>query len=662
MMTQTLDSAVADFDGSTLRVTTGTFTRCWRVCPQGLATTRVRLEINGIDLVAAPGNRTPDWQLFTLTDAGNPATLKGVEQEIVSATSFERVHLLITATFEVPSQNLGLRYRIMAFPGVSGVRTELACMALAECDAGRYPNWLLESYSERLPLETGSMTRHVAGYYNDTQHRYHPDLPILKEAQHRGAIHRCEIHDWASLIALEADGGEGLVLVKESHKCVNQAGVDTGHFKVMPDAVVSTGLGFKAHYSDGAAHFVPRAYRTAWANWCLAYSGGDVGRQLAIKQFDAARYPFLFTRDAMITSNTWGSRGPGAGAQSAANAADVIVELERAARLGIDCVQIDDGWQIDDANLVARREQVWQPDATRFPGGWAAVKKRAAELGVKLGIWFPWWAPLEDMLANIREAGFTQVKLDFLNGLNRTAIDEFMLKARTISALAPDIQINTDLTELEPRAGYYFGRTYCSLFPQNVEMCHEGAMMPRHITYTPHLTLRQTWHYARYMNLNQMQLSTQNIDAIRPDFSDASQHSHAYCFAITLMGLPLFFLETKFYSEAALNELQPVIALYRAHREEILKGIVFPIGEEPDNTAITGFQSHQGESGYITALRELQAPEATSIDTHFLAGKTIVLEDLASGRSQDLVVPASGRIPVVLPTGASWQLLRYALK
>jgi hypothetical protein len=652
----------ARFDGRVLEVSTGVLMRRWTVCPQGLATILLRDERTGSDLVQSPDNATPDWHLFALTDAVNPSELDKLTHEIVPATTFACEHLQVNVYFRVPSQSLGIRYAITVYPGACGIRTELSCKALAPIQPGRYPSWLLESYSERLPLETSLTTRHLAGYYNDTQHRYHPDLSILKEETVSGQVGRCEVHDWANLIALENSDGKGVVLVKESHKCVNQTGVDTGSFNVYPNAVVSTGLGLKSHYGD--PHWVSAdCYRPAWATWCLAYSGGELGRQQAVKTFDAMRYPFRFERDALITSNTWGSRGAGSRSQAAANEQDVLVEIERAARLGIDCVQIDDGWQVEDGSeAVHAPAQGWYPAKSRFPDGWQTVRDRARELGVKLGLWFPHFVSVEEMLANIRSGGFVQIKIDFVDATSREKLYDVYEKAKAISELDPNLQVNADLTEQTPRFGYYFGRSYCNLFPQNVEMCRDGVMGTRHISYTPHLTLRQTWHYAKYLNLRQFQISIQNIDDIDRAHSDASLHSHPYCFAIAMMGLPLFFLETKFYREEAMASLQPAIATFRKYRESIYQGVVYPIGAEPDNAGITGFQSHRDDGGYITAFRELHAPAAATIPTHFLAGKTIRLEDLISRESQTLTVPDTGAIPVTLPTTASWQLLRYTIE
>ncbi len=553
----------------------------------------------------------------------------------------------------------------MIFPELAGLRTQLALKAQTNSKELLFPGWLTESYTERLALPTEEYKRYAAGYYNDTQHRYHTDLSILKEKTYTDKVKRMDICDWSNLYALEKSSGNGVVLLKESHKCVNQTGLDTGHFKVNGKYICSTGTGLKSHYADGREYCSFEGYRTAWAHWCLLYQDGETGRQTVVKKFDRARFPFRFDRDALITSNTWGSRGSGEHSRSAANETDVLKEIDLASRLGIDCVQIDDGWQCYENDSPLNPSRGWYPSKERFSNGsWDTVVEKAREKNVKLGIWFPWYAPLEQMVANIQKADFKQIKIDFLDASTRKILDEAYMKAKELTNLGEDIQVNADLTETTPRFGYYFARDCCALFPQNIEMCFpdEGIINAMHITYTPHISLRQAWNLSKYLNLNKIQLSIQNIDIIPKILSDASMHTHSYCFAIAMMGLPLFFLETKFYSEEALRQLEDVLEVYRAQREEILSGIVYPIGDEPDNQSITGFQSHQEEksSGYISVFRELHAPEAISIPALFLAGKTVCLYDVYANEEQKIMVDASGRIPVRLPDQACWQLLKYS--
>ncbi len=111
--------------------------------------------------------------------------------------------------------------------------------------------------------------------------------------------------------------------------------------------------------------------------------------------------------------------------------------------------------------------------------------------------------------------------------------------------------------------------------------------------------------------------------------------------AKTLMGSPVFFQETKYYSKEARDQIRPLLAVYRQHRDEISEGYVFPVGKKPDNKSWTGFQNvqPQSNSGYLTLFRELHNAETKSrLKLRFLdPGPTLKLTDLLSGRERKLL-------------------------
>jgi len=51
--------------------------------------------------------------------------------------------------------------------------------------------------------------------------------------------------------------------------------------------------------------------------------------------------------------------------------------------------------------------------------------------------------------------------------------------------------------------------------------------------------------------------------------------------------------------EEAINSCGPVIKKYKTIQEDLHKGFIFPIGEEPSGTSWTGFQSIQEGHGYF---------------------------------------------------------------
>jgi hypothetical protein len=191
-----------------------------------------------------------------------------------------------------------------------------------------------------------------------------------------------------------------------------------------------------------------------------------------------------------------------------------------------------------------------------------------------------------------------------------------------------------------------------------------GRVRLGQVTYTPRLTLREAWHLAGYMDLNQVQLTVQNVDRVNPAFSNAPRHGHDYCFAITMMGLPIFFQETHYYGEAARRQLRPIIALYKRHRDAILQGYVFAVGEEPCDRAWCGFQSHrlEDEAGHLTVFRELHnAEDARRLRLRFAKGRQVALTDLLSGESTTQHAGEEGAILLRLPAAPSFGFYEYRL-
>jgi hypothetical protein len=119
------------------------------------------------------------------------------------------------------------------------------------------------------------------------------------------------------------------------------------------------------------------------------------------------------------------------------------------------------------------------------------------------------------------------------------------------------------------------------------------------------------------------------------------------------------------YSPQARAEIRALLSAYKACRDEIYRGYVFPIGNKPDNASWTGFQCHlPGEEvGYFTVFRELYNRDPDhGMGAHFLEGKEIELTDLQSGESLGLRVGADGEISFHIDVAASFRFYRYVVR
>jgi hypothetical protein len=220
--------------------------------------------------------------------------------------------------------------------------------------------------------------------------------------------------------------------------------------------------------------------------------------------------------------------------------------------------------------------------------------------------------------------------------------------------------VNLDVTENAPRIGYYFGREYGNIYLEN-----RKPMNPVNVVYHPYLVLRDAWQVSKYTNLNKFQVSIQNIDRVNKEVSDAYLHNHPYTVAITLMGSPIFFQETHYYSDEAREQIKPVLATYKQHRDEMYKGYVFPIGEKPNNASWAGFQNYNPNTnaGYLTLFREINNEEKSKrIKLNFLSGKTLQLTNLMTQETVQKSVDENGTIEFAIDQAADFRFYKYSIQ
>jgi hypothetical protein len=678
-------SPVANLDGhmgnATVRgakdeftVLTGRLGRTWRWTGKGLVTVGLgdvaddkasgtlrvpRLAAHGVCRIHSPAHAC-DWDLPGLLNDRSDAELVSVTVRTDDDDRFTGKHLEVVSTVRYPKEKLQVQHIIWAFPDAPGLRTQLRVKALPGFNAKRQTagnDRVYKSYGgtlvapgariDYLPLDfSAPNSRRYWGYYNDPGNRHDQSKDMLEERVARGfPIFQPETIDWASGEAVEY-GDRGVIVVKESPKCVNQQAHLTGGFFSGPQGLAVTGWGLAAD------EIVPERYRDCWATWTIAYSGGNDGMQLALKQFDAARYPVVPQRDMFILANTWGPANPG-GAQFTAEDF-VLKEIPALAELGVDVLQIDDGWQKSGGG----------PDASgflpKYSQGLQRIKAAADRHGLRLGLWLAIRnANLADLKKDLDELGFITWKCDFDHLASRTDYEARTAKYRAVMKYSPRTQFTLCPEYDDPRYGWYFAKEYGSIYFQNIQ---EG--LPPHLTMVPYQVLRQHWLMAKYFPANKLQVMLQNPKRTRKDLSDAYQHGHGYCFAMGLPFVPEFFQSAQFLDEEGRKELKALIKLYKEHREDIFTSCTFPIGDLPDNASWSGFQmaSTRHNGGYLLLFRELHNEQRQrAVRLMFLAGKTIELEDLQNGEKRRVRVPADGNVEFTIQRPADYRFYKYAL-
>ncbi|MCG8501366.1 MAG: alpha-galactosidase [Firmicutes bacterium] len=625
----------ARFDGKTLVVGNQYFERSWVFTQDApFSKSLVNKLIDKKYDIEAPFS---DWQL---PDGSEPENghLTGVASETVEADGFTSQCLRVGARWAYKEKHLSIRWDIKLYPDAPGLWTRL--YALGNPDMSfTAPNGARAGF---MPMVGRKLTGF--GYYNDTQNRNKDETEILREEP----VLPGETADWANALLHYVDAG-GWMTVKESHKCPNQMGYDTGAFVQVENGAAVTGWGLKPE------DIKEWKLRGGWASWFVVW-GGALSPNDALKAFDRVRYPFDNSRDTYIMANTWGSNR----ARDAARQESIIKEIDIAKEMGIDVVQIDDGWQTGKKENTWIGPVRWQPDQEeRFPEGWRPIREYAAAKGVTMGLWSAWTIPDEELIENMKQGDFRLFKIDFAVLDSYEKIEGLMEKASHLTdASGGRIRINWDVTENPPRVGYYFGREF-----GNIYLANRKTDFPQRVVYTPRLVLRDAWQLSRWLPLNKFQITYQNIDRVDSSFSNAREYTHDYCVAITLMASPIFFQELKFLSEEAKKTIKPLINAYKSVREEILTGRVSPIGDKPCDKSITGFRCEATKDhGYITLFRELyNTTEHAAIALKSLKNRNISFTNLLTKDTWTCKADEKGNVTFSIPNAPGFLFLKYSI-
>lgn len=636
-----LGPAKMAFDGRVLSVTTGRIERRWAVTAAGLKTLSVEDPTRGIRFALSGNSSGSDWNLAGFVAECAPGRLETVDSRVGDDEGFTSRHLEVDAVFSYPG-GLRVRYAVWAYPNARGLRTQLWLRGRASGLGG--PG---AARVDWVPAGGEGARWRYFGYDNDTQHRNDWDKPILREeVREAGAA-----VDWASGAAIER-AGAGLLLVKESQKCVNQPGAETGGFLSEEGGLADTGLRLKP------ADLRPDRERWAWATWCVLYDGSDADRELALKSFYAIRYPIVPQRDVYSGANTFGSGGSsGVVSLAMAHEDQVLPEIDSVAELGIDRLQIDAGW----SDLGGpKTTKAWRPDPRIYPEGWKRIVTRAKERGIGLGLWAPSTAiPLADLEWNTDRGGFVDWKLDYARLATADAIDTNIDKVRTfLQSTGHRSQVIWDVTENAPRYGYFWAREYGGVW-----LANRKPAVPANAVYKPGVLLRDIWQLARYVNLNKVQIAIQNLSLVSPTLSDARRYNQPYCVAIGLAGIPLFFGTTRAYPPPERAAIKDLLAAWKRHNTDLFASVVFPIGDVPSGHSWTGFQFRHGDQdGYLLVFREPDSPEAAQVlGLRLVANRRLRVEDLRTGQVSAAETDGAGRISLRIARPPDFLFLHYSI-
>ena len=319
-------------------------------------------------------------------------------------------------------------------------------------------------------------------------------------------------------------------------------------------------------------------------------------------------------------SNTWGDR------HGRTRVCDEFIrrEIDSGADLGLDVVQIDDGWQTGTPEAPNENGErffegdFWSLKTDIFPHGMRSLSDYARERGVELGLWF---APhsrgafehfdrdLSVIEKAYREWSIRYFKLDMINLPTRHHADRMCELLERITSHG-DTSVELDVTA-EKRLGYLAAAPYGTIFVEN-RYTAWGS-------YYPYRTLRNAWMLSRYVPLSKCQFELVNPELYIEVYDPADPFRHGSCdadylFATVMLSNPLFWMETQFLSDKARADLKSIIPVWKQYREELTRADVRPIGEEPSGASLTGFAADTGDSLHLILFREATDRDTITVD------------------------------------------------
>jgi alpha-galactosidase len=381
-------------------------------------------------------------------------------------------------------------------------------------------------------------------------------------------------------------------------------------------------------------------------------------------------------------SSTWGDRNT----DKVVSEGFMFKELEVAKDLGVDVVQIDDGWQRvktgvanqlrqkgEFPGLYAYDPRCWEIDAERFPHGFAPLVEYASRHGMKLGLWFapdtvpgyPDWAKdAETILGYFREYDIRHFKLDWIHvESKRTERNILRMLRRVTRESGGAATFNLDVTA-GVRLGYLYEKMIGNIFVAN--------RYTDYVNYYPHTVLRNLWLLSELMPAAKLQLVFLNpqrnramygIDPLAP-----AHHSMDYLFATVMVASPLAWMEMQHLTDPDRALLARVVAAYKKEREALFDAEVVPVGAEPNGASFTGFQMiSDAKSGYLLLFRESTSGPDGAFDLVDLGATELETELLyANGPPDGVTLPThtgeGGRLPVKMAHPRTFAFAKYRVR
>lgn len=460
---------------------------------------------------------------------------------------------------------------------------------------------------------------------------------------------------------------EGLTLVKEGPTPLAYQGSMTHDFELNGSQIRSVGWGFTADELNTGERL--RTYGATVIFW----EPGEIDGLTALHRYHDCVQTYEANRDANVMSNTWGDRSR----DGRVNEAFILEELEAAHRLGVNLLQIDDGWQTGTTINSIRSGGIWEGyhnenasfwsvNRDRFPQGLGSIAAKSAAFGIKLGLWFSPdstadfrnWEKDADILLDLhRQYNVVAFKLDGIKIRSKRGEENlYLLQEKVVRESHGQVFFNLDTTA-ETRDGFFGRVNYGNLFLENRYTDWQK--------YYPHWTLRNLWQLAKYYPTRRLQIEFLNVNRNTAIYGDdplaPARCGLEYSFAVTMFATPLAWMELSGLDEASLRLLEPLIKAYQSYQAEILAGCIWPIGAEPSGFGWSGFHSVVDDSnGFLLIMKERSEHDRYQYHLRGLANRSIELEHLLGrGESRIVAIDHTGNLDFSMPAHFQFSLYHY---
>jgi alpha-galactosidase len=370
--------------------------------------------------------------------------------------------------------------------------------------------------------------------------------------------------------------------------------------------------------------------------WTIVpYQQGRAGRIAAMQNFQRCLRQYQPQRDGMFLSNTWGDRNR----DSRISEEFLLKEVEAGARLGVDVVQVDDGWQKGKTgnsafgkgawgNFRSADPEFWKPHPERFPKGLKPLVDAAKQKGMKFGLWFGpdaendmanWEKDADMLLSAFDKEGVEYVKIDAVEMTSPAAevnLDKFYNKVLEITQ--GRVVFDADATA-GLRPGYFGSIHVGPIFLENRYTDWKR--------YWPHHTLRNLWTLGEYVDPVRLRMEflnqTRHTDKYKDDPLAPANYPPDTLFASVMFASPLGWFEVSNLPDEYFKTIPDLVTAWKKEREAIFSGSIIPIGQVPDGYAWTGFSSvsQDRKSARLVIFRELNQSETWSTEIPLLTAK-----------------------------------------